>query len=107
MLFILVSEAEIVRIASILSDDTGAVEKREQIYGSLGLPLARLDDLKAKVILDNSGSFGFLSHVLSQYVSMHGSKATVTSLINRFTELNLGNVVGKWELRSCEIACCF
>jgi hypothetical protein len=51
-----VQNADIHKIAGVLSSDSSAVENREDVFGALGLNLAQMLDAKAA---DGSGSYEF------------------------------------------------
>lgn len=87
----LLSENEIVRIAGILSSDFAADEKKDQIYGELGLPLAELRDLKQSIFIDRSGPYGFFAETLSKYHLL--KQGTVKDLVDCFEKLSLTRVV--------------
>ena len=92
----IVDDDEIHRIADILSDDVTAIEKKEQIYGALGLPPSELEDLQTKIrIQHGSNSYSFFQNMLVTYRSRSGGSGTLKNLIDNLKELNLINVVGK------------
>jgi len=90
-----VDEFQIHAIARILSEDSRAVKMKHEIYMTLGLSFAELDDLRRKVDIDNSGSYGFFVTSLAWFKAQNGSTATVSILANKFTEMKLGTAVGK------------
>jgi hypothetical protein len=79
-----------------LASDNTAVEKREQVYGVLGLKLAELTDMKRRLALDYSGAYEFYVWTLSKYKGENGANGTVESLVGSFRELKLTSVVGMY-----------
>jgi hypothetical protein len=92
--FITVDDEDIHRIAQILASDTTAIEKKSQIYGGIGLPLAELMDLKQRLNLERSNSYDFFVETLNKFKGRNGSQ---TDLMKCFKELELLNVVGELE----------
>jgi hypothetical protein len=93
-----VEEKHIHVIASILADCPVAVEKREQVYGALGLSLAGLVDMRRKLDREYSGggSYAFFADTLSQYHSRFGRNGTLKSLLLCLTNLSLHSAARKW-----------
>ncbi len=96
-----VNDAEIHRIAAILAADYNAVEKREEIFGELGLPLGKLRDFKREIARDYSGSYTFFIETLTKYKEKNGK----LDLIESLKKLQLESVLGNCIL--CVCACFF
>jgi len=83
-----VSDTGITKLANILSADPTAVQKKEQIYGSLGIPRSELDALNKKVYLDNTGANGFFCGMLEKFKSQDGSMENIMKCLEELKLIN-------------------
>ena len=81
-------------LAMILSNDSTAVEKREQIYSQLQLPRPDLIDWNR--VNPYGSSYSFFVWTLEKFRSVNGTNASLKDLIEHLNQLRLTTIVGNF-----------